>query len=417
MGDKFFPIKTETSCQLKWSWSSLVLATGATNSCHRVNPEFIDSTTFDNFHNLPKKISDRELMLAGKWPTGGCEYCKNIEDAGGQSDRLFHLQIPNAFPIELEKDPTATHVTPSIIEINFDNLCNMSCLYCWDGSSSKIQQENLKFGRFEKDGVVIDNRMTTIADKEKLTDSFWNWLERNIKQIKRFSVLGGEPLFQPQFVKCLDFLEKYPCPNLEFSVISNLKIDKKKLTEYLDRIKLLLDKNHIKRFDLTVSIDCFGEEQEYVRYGLDLNQWKENFQLVASHNWIYLNFNQTLSVLAIKKIPELLRFINTFRQNREIGHYFGTPVRTYKFLHPDIFGSTFFSNDFDAILSEMPEDTWQQKEAKKYMNGIRSQIEQQQRNDEQIKQLGVYLDEIDRRRGVQWRNVFPWLDKEIKSVV
>jgi hypothetical protein len=123
-------------------------------------------------------------MLDGQWPSGGCEYCRNIEDAGGYSDRQLHLTIPNQSPPELEYDLTATKVTPQIVEIYFDNVCNMSCLYCWDGFSSKLQQENIRFGRFEAQGVVIDNWANKVANIDKLTDKFWQWMSANGTKIR-----------------------------------------------------------------------------------------------------------------------------------------------------------------------------------------------------------------------------------------
>jgi len=175
---KFFPIKTETACQLKWTWSTIYLHSGTTNSCHRVGLNDIDPDNFAQFHNTPKKLSDRQLMLAGKWPTGGCEYCEKIETAGGSSDRMFHLTIPNMSPPELDADATAVAVTPRIVEVYFDNTCNMSCIYCWDGFSSQIQQENIRFGRFEKDGMVIENRSKRHPDVAGMTEKFWHWLDR-----------------------------------------------------------------------------------------------------------------------------------------------------------------------------------------------------------------------------------------------
>ena len=80
MSHKFFPIKTDTACQLKWNWSTIRLYTGETSSCHRVQSDNVSVDSFDQFHNTPKKLADRELMLHGKWPIGGCEHCKNIED-------------------------------------------------------------------------------------------------------------------------------------------------------------------------------------------------------------------------------------------------------------------------------------------------------------------------------------------------
>jgi organic radical activating enzyme len=382
-----------------------------------VNADIVTSETFDNFHNTPKKLADRQLMLNGQWPQGGCEYCKNIEDAGGHSDRMFHTSIPNMSPPELDHNPQAVHVTPRIVEVYFDNVCNMKCLYCWDGFSSQIQAENNKFGRFEKQGVVIDNYAKILPEKNTLTENFWHWMKKNHQEIIRFHVLGGEPFYQSQFDNCLEFLNNHPSPDLEFNVVSNLKVPTGKLENILDTIHNLVKSSKIKRFDLTASIDCFGPEQEYVRNGISVDQWMKNFKLVADQSWINLNINQTLSVLTIKTVPELLRFINNIRSQREIGHYFSTTVMTHEFLHPGIFGSDFFTKDFDAILLEMPNKTWQQQQARDYMLGIKSQVNSCQTDIVKIKQLKIFLDEMDRRRNTSWQKVFPWLIKEFDHVV
>ena len=415
---KYFPITTATACQLKWTWSTIRLYTGDTSSCHRVIPDPITVETFQNFHNTPKKLADRTLMLAGEWPSGGCEYCRDIELAGGSSDRMMHLKIPNLVPDELDHDTAAIETTPRIVEVYFDNVCNMSCLYCWDGFSSKIQQENTRFGRFEHDGVIIDNTSVWNQNQSQLTQKFWQWMSSNYQQVYRLHVLGGEPLIQSQFENYIEFFETSPCPHLELNAVSNLKVPTSKFISLLDKIKSLVARKHLKRFDLTASIDCFGPEQEYVRFGLDLDQWRENFRIVVDDYCDFtLNINQTLSGLTIKTIPELLRFVNQHRTKREIGHHFSTVVNTHDFLHPGIFGPGFFAKDFDAILKEMPDDSWAHKEAKTYMQGIQSQIDSVPKNFQAIKRLGIFLDEIDRRRGMDWRITFPWLLRELDHVV
>lgn len=415
--DRYFPIKTATSCQLKWTWSTIRLYPGTTSSCHRVQPQSINLENFDSFHNTEKQIADRELMLQGQWPTGGCEYCKNIEEAGGQSDRLLHFNIPNLTPPELETDLTATSVTPRILEVYFDNVCNMSCLYCWDGFSSKIQQENLKFGRFEKHGVILENRAKKVSNFDQISDKFWQYMEKNGNTLKRLHVLGGEPFYQKQFDRCLDFFETTPCPKLEFNVVSNLMIDQEKLIKHVNRIKELIINKRIARFDLTASIDCFGKEQEYVRYGLDLDLWKKNLTWLSKQRWIKLNINQTISCLTIKTSAELLEFISQVRMDRPVGHYFSTTVHTHEFLHPKIFGQNFFDQDFEKILSCMPRESQEQQQAYEYMKGLQSEINTHVRDQEKINQLSVFLDEIDRRRNLNWKKTFPWLIQEITNVV
>jgi organic radical activating enzyme len=373
-------------------------------------------TNFDEFHNTPKKLNDRKLMLEGKWPTGGCEYCKNVEDSGGSSDRQFHLKIPGQYPTVLDH-VSEINVNPTILEIYLDNVCNMSCLYCWDGFSSKIQQENKKFGPFNKHGVSIDNTAVRHPNHTQLKEKFWEWLGQNYSNLSRLHILGGEPFYQKEFETCLLFLENNSNKNLEFNVVSNLMIKPDNFKLQILRIRELIKNKKIARFDLTASIDCWGLEQEYVRFGLDLDTWRKNFAYLVSEKWITLNINQTISSLTIKTIPELLNYINALRKNREIGHYMSTTVMTYEFLNPRVFGKDFFKNDFDAIIKLMPDDTWQQTEAKTYISGIKSYLDTCDRNQAEIDKLVVYLTELDRRRNTDWRTTFPWLEREVAHVV
>ena len=414
--NKYFPINTTTACQLKWTWSSIYLYTGMTNSCHRVENTHLTTDTFKDFHNTPKKIADRKLMLDGQWPQGGCEYCKKIEDAGGSSDRLLHLNIPNLTPPELDVDASATSVTPRIVEVYLDNVCNMSCVYCQDKYSSKIQQENNRFGRFEKNGLVIDNFSSRDPNQTQLTDEFWTWMDTHYVDIRRLHILGGEPFYQRQFDICMDFLYTHKNKELEFNIVSNLMIAPEKFKNYIMRIKQLIIDRKIKRFDLTASIDCWGAEQEYVRYGLNLDQWKENFEFLVNEKWITLNINQVITSLTIPSIPDLLTYINQCRATRDIGHYL-ISVNNPTHMNPDIFGPGYFDQHFVRILEVMPENTWQQKEIKKYMEGVQMQIANSKKNPAELIKLRTYLDELDRRRNQNWRTTFPWLVEELDHVV
>ena len=414
--NKNFPIKTETSCQLKWTWSTIHLYTGETNSCHRVATTKIDPNHFERFHNTEKKLSDRTLMLNGEWPQGGCEYCANIERAGGKSDRQFQIEIPNLAPPELDLNPTAVEVTPRIVEVYLDNVCNMSCIYCEDKFSSRIQQENLHYGDFRRNTLEIKNVSNKIDEFELMSFKFWQWMEDNYSSLRRLHVLGGEPFFQSQFETCLLFLEQHSNPELEFNVVSNLKVSRAKLEQFLERTKALLKQRRIKRFDLTCSIDCWGAEQEYIRHGINMQEWQSNFEYLIGQRWITLNINQTITGLGIKSMIDLIKFINQHRQHREIGHYFMS-CNNKPHLDPGIFGAGFFDKDLDLVLREMPQDTWQHKHAWSLMSGLKSEFNTHQRNTEQIENLLHFLNEIDRRRGLNWRTSFPWLIEEFKHVV
>ena len=196
--NQVFPIKTATACQLKWTWSTVYLTTESTASCHRTNHHKFDVELFD-FHNTPNKLNDRKKMLNGEWPSIGCEYCKKIEDSGGQSDRITNLDFPGIHaPVELESDPGAVNVTPRILEVYFDNTCNLKCLYCGPQFSSLWDAENVKFG------LKPFNKSKNI---EKNKQKIFEYLKANAHHLTVFNILGGEPLYQTELEECLDLFD------------------------------------------------------------------------------------------------------------------------------------------------------------------------------------------------------------------
>ena len=224
--NRVFPINTATSCQYKWAWSTIYLSHGATNSCHRVSGGYLDTVDFKDFHNTPAKIRDRELMLKGEWPNNDCNYCKRIEDAGGISERTGYIKNLKQSPPELEIDPTATRVTPTILEIYFTNVCNQSCVYCSPMFSSVIEHEVKKFGPIS-DRYFLDGTWSTHPLYDKWKKEFWEWMHDNSTVLLDFQVLGGEPMFQAEFTECLEFFETHNNPKLNWKMFSNLKHDNK----------------------------------------------------------------------------------------------------------------------------------------------------------------------------------------------
>lgn len=409
MSLKIFPIQTATSCQLKWNWSTIFLNSGITSSCHRTAFSEITAENFNEFHNTPIKLADRTSMLDGNWPESSCRYCKDIEDAGGVSDRIRQLGKPIEIAPELNENHQAIHVTPVTVEVFFSNSCNLSCLYCGPQASSSIEGENNKFGDFKQNGVILINDIE--KQYKDLLPSFWKWFPVGFPKIKRFHFLGGEPFYQKELDKLLEMIEKYPNPHCELNLVTNLMVPKEKLENFLIKTKKLIIGKKLKRLDLTCSIDCWGPEQEYVRWGINLKHWEENFNLLLEHKWVYLNINQTVSVLTIKTMPELLLKLIEWRKHRHVGHWFSGITPNPSYLKVKIFDTGEFKEDTDKILSLMPIDTEENKSAYEYMKGILNQNKNQSSDLDEIKNLIIFLDEKDRRRNTNWRDVFPWLIK------
>lgn len=401
---RVFPIKTETSCQLKWNWSTVFLTLDTTASCHRTNQHQFDTVEFD-FHNTPSKLHDRQQMLEGKWPERGCEYCRNIELAGGNSDRITNLDFPGMHaPIELDHDPAAINVTPRILEVYFDNTCNLKCLYCGPHFSSLWDAENVKFGQaaFAKSKNIEQN-------KQKL----FNWLKENSQHLTVFNILGGEPLYQSELEQCLDLFEQFPAPELKLQIFTNLNAKLSHVQKIVERVKNLIDLRCLREFEITASLDCWGTPQEYVRYPLNLTVWERNFEYLLSQHWINLIVSSTVTPLTIKTLPELLLKIKTWNQVRPVYHYQNS-VNGPSYMFIDIFGGI-FQQDFEAALEQKPSTTPEEIASKNYLQGIAAQSAHAGPNLKEISKLFNFLNTVDQRRNTNWSTTFPWLVDEFNK--
>ena len=405
-----FPIKTATACQLKWQHSTVFLTTGKTSSCHRVNKDTIPLDTFD-FHNTKEKLEARQRMLEGKWPGKGCEHCKNIEDAGGFSDRQLHLKHPGILPPpELETNETAINVTPRTLEIYFSNLCNLKCMYCTPSFSSSINTENAKFGQFSKDGIVIPGKISITPDHALLKEKLFTWLEHNIDKLHKILILGGEPFIQPETEKLFDFLETKKLPDLTIVAFSNLTVEHNKFKKRLSRLQKLKDDKSIEQIQIVGSIDCWGEQAAYIRNGLNLELFEKNFEFLVNETDHLLNINSVITPLTIKTMPALVKKINEWSKNRTVYWSFMKESSPQKYQHPTIFGKDMLQLGLQQSYDVF--ETFNDPEkinSKNYLAGIMLEMEKTAPDTEAQKQLLTYLNELDRRRNTNFRVLFPEL--------
>lgn len=403
----------DPACVYKWGWSTIFLKNGTTSSCHRTVSDNIDHTNFDTFHNTPLKLKTRQDMLDGNWPGHGCQYCKKIEDSHGISDRneINHYGTPDLVPKELLENPNAISVTPTMVEVYFSNLCNMSCIYCGPRLSSTWEHEARKFKLAPVE--QLDKVLLSDEKYKLILEKFWQWLEVNATNITKYNILGGEPFFQPELITNIDFFETHPCPKLRLTIFSNLKVNHEKFKKILTQLNSLITKGHLQSVEITCSLDAWGPQQEYVRTGLDLAQWEQNFDtLVKDFPQINVQVHGTMCSLTIKTIPALvekINAINVYRQDPST-----TPVYlTYNMvvdpdhMSPEIFPKGFFDEDFDKIDAVI-----KNKHDKTTMRGYQLSINAGVYNPTLIGNLKKYLNELDTRRGTSWKPLFPWLNTE-----
>tara|TARA_R110000868_G_scaffold292230_2_gene552706 strand:- start:298 stop:1566 length:1269 start_codon:yes stop_codon:yes gene_type:complete len=416
--NKYFPIKKAPACQLKWTWSTLWLSEGKTNSCHRCLKVPLDKDNFDNFHNLPHKVKERELMLNGKWPTvenggsGHCTFCKSVEDTGGTSDRMTQLQVPNLSPKELETDINATVVTPKILEIFMNSTCNMKCTYCNTHDSSLMRSEIKKFGPITHlDGSPMRGfeYKTNHPDQRFFFEKTLEWIIKHGNGLRRLHLLGGETFYQKELQEMLDTLKKLKNPHLELNIVSNLFVKEDIYKNYIEQIKMLCKDRRIGRFDLTASIDGWGAEQEYTRFPLKMDVWEKLFAYTVNEKWIYLNINQTISSLTLKNQYQLIEVINKYRKTRPINQHLGFITNRW-WMHPSVYGYDFWKESIENTLKIMPNISAMDIRSKNYMEGALNSLPRIKPDLEKIKTLKHFLDQMDHRRNTNWRKTFPHLD-------
>jgi hypothetical protein len=372
---------------------------------------------------LPNKITARQQMQQGEWPQGGCEYCEKIERAGGTSDRQQQLQanhVGEITPRELYADPASVEVVPTILEIYFNNTCNMSCLYCGSHFSSKWEEENRKFGVYTNAADTVSfgwDRKQPDLDYDRMLEDFWRYLAENnrYQHLRQYQIAGGEPFYQVELEQSIDFWDQHPNPDLTFNFITNLKVNPRKFQSTIDRLGQMVSQGRIGRVQISSSLDCWGPQQEYTRWGLKLSEWVENFEYLLDKPFVQQCINSAINPLSIKTMPELIERIAHWDsrkpQYQRISYSFMSVMAPH-WMDPAIFGAGVFDRDFEKICQLMPNHNQYDQATVDHMRGIGQQIAASPRNPAMIHGLIDYLDEIDRRRCTNWRDLFPWLDQD-----
>lgn len=309
-------------CLAKWLQVTVHLQNGQTHSCHHPGTHKVplDELADDPsaLHNTKKKKSYRKMMLEGERPKE-CEYCWKIEDAhkDNLSDRTFKSADNWAYPKlqEVAQKPWDMSVNPQYLEVSFGNECNFKCAYCAPHISSALMTEYQKFGAYKTmpafalDNIRNDGMFPYSKDEHNpYVEAFWKWWPNLSGDLKVFRITGGEPLINPNTFKFLEFLKKNPMPELSLAINSNLGIPKPTLRKFLDEIKYITQNGLIKDFQLYTSVDTYGKNAEFVRFGLNYDDYMKNVRLfleeVPEVQLVFMCTYNAFSVINFRKYLE-----------------------------------------------------------------------------------------------------------------
>lgn len=304
-------------CAAKWYNATIWLGSGQTTSCHHPPSHPIDlnrlSTHPSALHNTLQKKQDRRMMKFGERPPG-CEYCWKIEDMEREaiSDRVYKTKIYTREELEqaLQMDPDAD-VNLKTLEIAFDRVCQFACSYCNPAFSTAWVRDINRNGPYQ--GLQSDGRnhfTHTHASSQAFApdqpnpyvDAFFRWWETDLHStLKELRITGGEPLMSPHLWKLIDWFRDNPGRSqTRLAINSNLGMEPARIQDLLDACRGI-------ELDIYTSNESLGNHAEYIRDGLNWQQWIDNmWLLMRSSSLRAVHVMCTVNALCLESLPEFL---------------------------------------------------------------------------------------------------------------
>ena len=210
----------------------------------------------------------KQQMYNNEWP-GPCWPCKEREEVSGWSVR--HLFNDGAFDVTGWEEEKLTY-----LEFNGSNICNLSCLHCNAGFSSRWVTETskaiaihktyeatkrMKMSWFDAVNQYKDDN-TGRSTKMHLPDPelvLKNLKELDLVNLRTINFKGGEPFLNSETTAILAYLD-------DIDILQQVDITISTNGTYINKETLELLKK-AKHINLYVSIDGVGELFNYIRYG------------------------------------------------------------------------------------------------------------------------------------------------------
>lgn len=305
-------------CGAKWYNATVWLGSGMTTSCHHPPAHKIDVEEVKRnpkaLHNTSEKKEQRRQMQCGERPSG-CEYCWKIEDMGKDyiSDRVYKSKIYSDKDLETAYNtPNNVDIDLQTLEIAFDRTCNFACSYCNPAFSSTWVKDLKQNGAYEN--LISDgrNHFTHTHDSAQLykygetnpyVEAFFQWWESDLhKTLQELRITGGEPLMSADLWRLFDwFKDNNSNPNMRLAVNSNLGGK----DDLIDR--LITASHDIPNFHLYTSCEAMGIQAEYIRDGLEWNQYIRNLNRVINEgNLAGLHMMCTINALCLESLTDFL---------------------------------------------------------------------------------------------------------------
>jgi hypothetical protein len=269
--------------------------------------------TLEQHWNSDHMRSVRRRMMAGE-QLSECEVC---------NDQLLNTDVYRTYFWQLFKHKysdvmAATHedgscdVLPVSWDYRFSNLCNFKCRTCGDMLSSAWEVE-------QKTHKMVDwnnpkNNWMKPDVREQISQFQDSQIEREFSdaveqhRVEEVYWVGGEPLMYEQHWRYMKrIIELGDGPQVYARYNTNLsRVDYRGINLYRDILPGLRD------WQICASLDGTGPIGEYIRTGLDYDQWLENFRgavaIKRNPRQVRIDFTLTLpGMFEVGRITDLAR--------------------------------------------------------------------------------------------------------------
>lgn len=390
---------------------------GSVPLCCVASPEHginLNTHTPIQIWNSEQFKSARLKFIAGE-QIPQCNNCWREEASGIKSHRIvenymWEKKLGTEF---LENLIESTHAdgtvdnNPITLDLRLSNVCNLQCVMCRPRDSSKWLSDSKKLAEIlVEPGAKTDWQHKSISIEN--TDVF-DWFERLetqnslatfINDIKHIIFGGGEPLLikeHDRFIRRL--VESGRSKEIELRYHTNG-------TQLNEEIISLW--SQFKQVELMISIDDWGDRNEYVRYPAKWSVIKKNLdRLDTTDDNIVVNILTSVHAMNVFHLPEfILSLINSewkkicIRADKMIavGTVHWPRYMSTRALPPDI------KQEIIKHWNSFPELTGH----KFYKSRILPQLEFMTSADESrlFPELLDYIDKLDSIRPIKFRDVY-----------
>lgn len=258
-------------------------STGVSACCQ--TPRFTGSVS--KWESSAQLQNLQQEILKGQIPAV-CKGCVEQEDTSGMSLRTGSLLDYN--------NQRFTETNIDFIDYRANNICNFKCRSCDPVFSHGIANESKNTPALQKYFIVPATKTVHVHN-----DNI-EWINTNLRQIKRLMLTGGEPTRMPE-VRLL--LERIMHEELEINILITTN------ASFEDDFWCELTRKS-RNLHWTVSLDAVGESAEIIRHGTKWHKVERNIRWLAQHAES-VNFNTVISNLNVLQLSPLLQFVNTMQ--------------------------------------------------------------------------------------------------------